>query len=191
MEAKSSPSYVIKHKFKKKSNWIKIERALSPTFLSLWPLETGTHSLPLSSSRLITFSCLRPASIDIFNSYPAHKIILFFFFSRWRGQSRPFGVAPSRCLSFSHRFHKRKKKKLFFFFNIYWSMSANTVDAFLDYNYQFLLLDLLNQSQWDPDESNTRASGRSYVGCLRRSSHMILNFGDSLGAGAKAVNIQQ
>ena len=28
---------------------------------------------------------------DTFNSYPAHKIPLFFFFSRWRGQSRPLG----------------------------------------------------------------------------------------------------
>ena len=87
------------------SNWIKIERALSPTLLSLWPPESGTHSLPPSSPRLITFICLRPASTDTFNSYPAHKIPLLFFFSRWRGQSRPLGDTPSRCISFSHRFH--------------------------------------------------------------------------------------
>ena len=87
------------------SNWIKTERALSPILLSLWPPETGTHSLPPSSPRLITFSCLRPASADTFNSYPAHKIPPVFFFSRWRGQSRPLGDAPSRCISFSHRFH--------------------------------------------------------------------------------------
>ena len=51
------------------------------------------------------FSCLRPTSTDTFNSYPAHKIPLFFFFSRWRGQSRPLGDAPFRCISFSHQFH--------------------------------------------------------------------------------------
>ena len=67
------------------SNWIKIERALSQTLLSIWPPETGTHFQPPSSPRRITFSCLRPASIDTFNSYPAHKIphkIPLFFFSR-------------------------------------------------------------------------------------------------------------
>ena len=79
------------------------ERALSPTLLSLWPPETGTHSQPPSSPRLITFICLRSASTDTFNSYPAHKIPLFFF-SRWRGQSRPLGDAPFRCISFSHQF---------------------------------------------------------------------------------------
>ena len=52
------------------SNWKKIEQALSPTLLSLWLPETGTHFQPSSSPRLITFSCLRPA----FNSYPALKI---------------------------------------------------------------------------------------------------------------------
>ena len=90
------------------SNWIKIERALSPTLLSLWPPETGTHPLPPSSPRLITFSCLRPASPDTFNSCPVHKIPLFFFFSRWMGQSRPLVDAPSWCISFSHRFHWKK-----------------------------------------------------------------------------------
>ena len=84
------------------SNWIKIEPALTPTLLSLWPPETGTHSLPPSSPRLITFSCLRPVSTDTFNFYPAHKIPLFFFFSRWRGQPRPLGEAPFWCISFSH-----------------------------------------------------------------------------------------
>ena len=94
------------------SNGIKIERALLPTLLSLWPPGTGTHSLPPSSPRLIPFSCLRPASSDTFNSYPAHKIPLFFFFSRWRSQSRHLGDAPFRCISFSHRFLKKKKKKI-------------------------------------------------------------------------------
>ena len=92
------------------SNWIKIEQALSPTLLSLWPPETGTHFQPPSSPRLITFSCLRPASTDTFNSYPAHKISLFFFFSRWRDQRRPLWDAPFRCISFSHQYHKKKKK---------------------------------------------------------------------------------
>ena len=55
------------------SNWIKIERALSPTLLSVRPPETGTHAQPPSSPRLKTFSCLRPTSTDTFNSYPAHK----------------------------------------------------------------------------------------------------------------------
>ena len=41
------------------SNWIKIERALSPTLLFLRPPETGTHSLPPSSPRRIIFSIHR------------------------------------------------------------------------------------------------------------------------------------
>ena len=55
------------------SNWIRIEPALTPTLLSIWPPETGTHSRPPSSPRLITFRCLRPASTDTFNPNPAHK----------------------------------------------------------------------------------------------------------------------
>ena len=54
------------------SNWIKIERTLSPSLLSLWPPETGTHSHPPSSSRLKIFSCLRPTSTDTFKSFTAH-----------------------------------------------------------------------------------------------------------------------
>ena len=38
-----------------------------------WPPEIGTHSQPPSSPRLITFNCLKPASTDTFNSYPAQK----------------------------------------------------------------------------------------------------------------------
>ena len=82
------------------SNWIKIERALSPTLLSLL-----THSQPPSSPRLITLSWLRPASTDTFNSYPANNIPLFFFFSRWRGRPRPLEDAPFRCISFTHQYH--------------------------------------------------------------------------------------
>ena len=91
-------------------NWIKIEPTLSPNLISLWLPETRTRFQLSSSPRLITFSCLRPASTNTFNSYPAHKIPLFFFFSRWRGQARPLRDATFWCNSFSHQFHWRKKK---------------------------------------------------------------------------------
>ena len=71
------------------SNWIKIEPALTPTLLSLWPPETGTHSLPPSSPRLITFRCLRPASTDTFNPYPAHKSPLILL---QEGPTKAFGM---------------------------------------------------------------------------------------------------
>ena len=62
-------------------NWIKIEPALTPTRLSLWPPEIRTHSQPPSSPRLITFRCLRLASTDTFNLYPAHKSPLILLFT--------------------------------------------------------------------------------------------------------------
>ena len=71
------------------SNWLKIEPALTPTLLSLWPPEIGTHSQPPSSLRLITFSCLRPTSTDTFNSYPAHKSPLLPFFTM-KGPTQAF-----------------------------------------------------------------------------------------------------
>ena len=46
----------------------KNERAFSPTLLSLWPPETGTHSQRPSSPRLIIFSCLRPIFTNTINS---------------------------------------------------------------------------------------------------------------------------
>ena len=58
----------------------------------------------------LALSCLRPASADTFNSYPAHNIPLFLFFSRWRGQPRPLEDAPFLRISFSHQYHKKKKK---------------------------------------------------------------------------------
>ena len=50
------------------SNRIKMKQAFSPTLLSLRPSETRSQSP--SSPRLITFSCLRPASTDTFDSQP-------------------------------------------------------------------------------------------------------------------------
>ena len=94
--------------------------ALSPTPLSLWPPEIGTHSQPPSSPRLITFSCLRPTYTDTFNSYPAHKILSSSAFhdgganqshkkdsKKWLNN---LGDGPFWCISFSHQYKKKKKK---------------------------------------------------------------------------------
>ena len=73
------------------SNWIKIEPALSPNLLSLWPPETRTHFQLSSSTRLITFSCLRPAPTDTLDFHPTNKSPLILLFTT-EISTQAFGV---------------------------------------------------------------------------------------------------
>ena len=91
------------------SNWIKIEPALTPTLLSPWPPETGTHSLPPSSPWLITFRCLRPASTDTFNPYPAHKSPLLHLFTM-EGPTKAFRGCTFLVYLLLSSISKKKKK---------------------------------------------------------------------------------
>ena len=84
---------------------------LTSTLLSLWPPEIGTHFQPPSWQRLTTFICLRPASTDIFNPYPAHKSPLLLLFTM-EGPTKAFrGCTFLVYLLLSSISLKKKKKK--------------------------------------------------------------------------------
>ena len=129
------------------SNWIKIEQALSPTLLSPWLPETGTHSQPPSSPRLITFSCLRPASTDTFNSYQPIKSSLLPLFTM-EGPTQAFkgctflGVSPSH-ISFIKKIEKNDR---FFLSPLGQSLSK-------DLHFSFIFVYMWMCLNWCRDQS--------------------------------------